>query len=98
MAQRTETAVQFPPTLAARAVNLVIHAILILGAIFMVLPMVWMVTTSFKLPPEIAVWPPHLLPEAPTFNNYTGIFDVAPFGRYFFNSVFMSLVATASVC
>ncbi len=54
MAQRTDTAVQFPPSLAARVVNVVIHAILMLGAVFMVLPMVWMLATSFKPPPEIA--------------------------------------------
>src|SRR5580692_4857082 len=98
MAQRSDTAVQFPPTLGARVLNIAIHAILLLGAVFMVLPMVWMLATSFKPPPEIAIWPPRLLPEAPTFANYTGIFDVAPFGRYFLNSVGMSLVATLSVC
>jgi multiple sugar transport system permease protein len=98
MRQNSDTSVQFPPTIAARVVNLIIHAILMLGAVFMVLPMVWMLATSFKPPPEIAMWPPHLLPEAPSFANYTGIFDVAPFGRYFLNSIGMSLVATLSVC
>jgi multiple sugar transport system permease protein len=98
MAQRSDTAVQFPPSLAARVVNIVIHAILMLGAVFMVLPMLWMLATSFKLPPEIAAWPPRLLPQTPTFTNYTGIFDAAPFGRYFLNSVGMSLIATLSVC
>jgi multiple sugar transport system permease protein len=98
MRQNSDTSVQFPPTIAARVVNLIIHAILMLGAVFMVLPMVWMLATSFKPPPEIAMWPPHLLPEAPSFANYTGIFDVAPFGRYLLNSIGMSLVATLSVC
>jgi multiple sugar transport system permease protein len=82
----------------ARIANLAIHAILLLGAVFMVLPMVWMLATSFKPAPEIAIWPPHLFPEAPTIANYTGIFEVAPFGRYFLNSVGMSVVATLSVC
>ena len=49
-------------------------------ACFMVLPMLWMLATSFKPPPEIAVWPPRLLPQAPTLANYTGMFEVAPFG------------------
>ena len=98
MARRTDTPVEFPPTIGALIVNIVVHAVLMLGAVFMVLPMVWMLATSFKPPPEIALWPPHLLPEAPSFANYTGIFDVAPFGRYFLNSVGMSLAATLSVC
>src|ERR1700722_12628490 len=98
MRQRSDAQVQFSPSLAARLGNIVIHAILMLGAVFMVLPMVWMLATSFKPPPEIALWPPHLFPEAPTLANYTGIFDVAPFGRYLLNSIGMSLIATASVC
>jgi multiple sugar transport system permease protein len=59
--------------------------------------MLWMLATSFKPAPEIAVWPPILLPQAPTLANYAGIFETAPFGRFFVNSMGMSLVATASV-
>jgi multiple sugar transport system permease protein len=81
----------------ARILTLLAHAILMLGAIFMVLPMLWMLATSFKPAPEIAVWPPILLPQAPTLANYAGIFETAPFGRFFVNSMGMSLVATASV-
>src|SRR6266567_1122141 len=73
------------------------HAILLLGGVFMVLPMLWMLVTSFKPAPEIAVWPPVLLPQAPTLANYSGVFETAPFGRFFLNSAGMSLVATLSV-
>ena len=31
------------------------HAILLLGAVFMVLPMLWMLATSFKPAPETAL-------------------------------------------
>jgi len=98
MSERTDSDVRYPPTLAGRVATIVIHAILALGAVFMVLPMVWMLATSFKPPPEIAIWPPRLLPQDWTFANYTGIFEVAPFGRYFINSLGISLVATLSVC
>jgi multiple sugar transport system permease protein len=81
----------------ARIGNLLIHAILMIGAIFMVLPMVWMLATSFKQATEIAVWPPVLLPVAPTLANYTGIFEVAPFARFFVNSAGLSIGATLSV-
>ena len=83
--------------IAARLRTALVHAVLMAGAIFMVLPMLWMVATSFKPPTEIAIWPPELLPRAPTLANYTGIFEVAPFGRFFLNSVGLSLVATLSV-
>lgn len=75
----------------------VVHLILIAGAGFMLLPMLWMVATSFKLAGEIAVWPPHLLPKAPTLENYRGLFSAVPFLRFLLNSMFYSVVATVSV-
>jgi multiple sugar transport system permease protein len=80
-----------------QAGGLVIHVVLILGAGFMLLPMLWMLATSFKPPGEIAVWPPQLLPDAPTLDNYTGLFQAAPFLRFFGNSVFISVASTVSV-
>ena len=80
-----------------RALTILAHAVLMLGAVFMILPMVWMLATSFKPLMEIAVWPPLLLPVEPTLANYTGIFEVAPFARFFVNSTFLSLGATLSV-
>jgi multiple sugar transport system permease protein len=83
--------------LIGRIGNVVVHGILMLGAAFMVLPMLWMLATAFKPPSEIAIWPPRLLPEVPTLANFTGIFHVAPFARFFLNSIGTSLVATVSV-
>ena len=77
--------------------GVVIHVVLILGVGFMLLPMLWMLATSFKPPGEIAVWPPQLLPNAPTLDNYTGLFQAAPFLRFFGNSVFISVASTISV-
>ena len=84
-------------SMVTRILTGIAHAILLFGGILMVLPMVWMLLTSFKPAPEIAVWPPVWLPQAPTLENYAGVFETAPFGRFFVNSVGMSLVATLSV-
>jgi multiple sugar transport system permease protein len=75
----------------------VLHTILSAGAVFMLLPMIWMLATSFKPASEIAVWPPRLLPQLPTLENYRGLFDAIPFSRYFGNSVFLSVTSTVSV-
>jgi len=74
-----------------------VHCILMAGALLMVLPMLWMLATSFKPPTEIDIWPPQWLPRAPSWDNYVGIFKTAPFGRFFLNSVGTSLVSTLSV-
>ncbi len=75
---------------------LLVHCVLGLGAVFMLLPMLWMLATSFKLPGEIAAWPPRLLPQTPTLANYSGLFQAAPFLRFIANSTFYSVVATIS--
>ena len=74
------------------------HVILMAGAVVMILPMLWMLATSFKPPAEISIWPPQWLPAAPTWDNYLGIFKTAPFARFFLNSVGTSVVATIAVC
>ena len=84
-------------SLGAHLLTGLAHAMLLLGAVVMVMPMIWMLLTSFKPAPEIAVWPPVWVPQAPTLSNYSGVFETAPFGRFFANSVGMSLVATLSV-
>jgi len=86
------------PSPLARALTALIHVVLFLGAAVMVLPILWMAATSFKPPGEVSVWPPRLLPEAPTLDNYRGIFEDAPFGLFFANSLGLSIVATISVC
>ncbi|MFB0546957.1 MAG: carbohydrate ABC transporter permease [Anaerolineae bacterium] len=73
------------------------HAVLIAGGLLMVLPFVWMVSTSFKPPTEVLVWPPKLIPDEPTTLNYPNVLETAPFARYFFNSVFVSTVSTISI-
>jgi multiple sugar transport system permease protein len=73
------------------------HAALMLGALVMVMPMLWMLATSLKPASEIALWPPTFLPRAPSFENYTGAFQTAPFARFFLNSVLIAVIGTISV-
>lgn len=84
-------------TLGARLARLAMHVVLMGGALIMVLPILWMVATSFKPAAEIAVWPPRWLPEKPTLDNFVGIFREAPFGTFFVNSTLLSVISTASV-
>jgi multiple sugar transport system permease protein len=73
------------------------HIILAGWAIVMIFPFVWMVATSFKPAPEIIQFPPHIFPQSPTFSNYRRVFDTAPFGRYFLNSIVVTAVSTVIV-
>ncbi len=65
-------------------------------AFFMLIPLVWLVSTSFKSPSEdIFQFPPQLLPSQPTFENFVTVWQSNPFGRYLFNSTIVSVLTVA---
>ena len=73
------------------------HGVLLLGSLVMLFPFVWMLATSLKPADETLLWPPRLLPIHWTFSNYPAVLDAAPFGRYFLNSVVVSVGSTVMV-
>ena len=42
-------------------------------------------------------WPPTLWPDNPTLENYASLRTAAPFGRFFFNSVFVATLSTLGI-
>lgn len=70
------------------------YMLLTIGAISMLVPFIWMVSTSLKSPAEAIAMPPVWWPSTLRFENFTRAFEVAPFGRYFLNSVFITTVST----
>jgi len=77
--------------------SLIKHIVLLVVAIIMVTPFIWMFSTSFKPEVEVLVWPPKLLPENPTILNFIGLFKESPFLRFFMNSLFISTISTAVI-
>ena len=73
------------------------HLILAPLAFLIVFPIVWMVLTSLKPSAETVLWPPRMLPQAPTFENYREVFLRWPFLRFFLNSLLVSGVSTVMI-
>ena len=69
--------------------NLLIHIILILGAVVMILPFVWMVLTSLKTLGESTQIPPKIFPDKMQFSNYTEVLRLLPFGKFYLNTILM---------
>lgn len=80
--------------LQERVMHLLSHAILIAGAVMMVLPFIWMLSTSFKEPGKTFVYPPELIPDPITLENYPNMWNALPFGQFFLNSVKISTLNT----
>lgn len=79
---------------ALRSADYATWAVLGLGAIAMLLPFVWMVSTSLKTGDATFVMPPQLIPTAPTLENYRDIFAAVPMGQFLINSIFVSVTST----
>ncbi|MBS7696543.1 MULTISPECIES: carbohydrate ABC transporter permease [unclassified Chelatococcus] len=75
--------------------RIVAWTLLALGAIVMMVPLVYMVATSFKYPNE--VYELNIIPHEPTLDNYTYIFQNTRFGIWFVNSLVTSTLVTISV-
>jgi multiple sugar transport system permease protein len=59
-----------------------------------VLPLIWMLSASFKPLSEIYRYPPTLFPENFTLNNYARLFNDWPFWRWYMNSVIVAVILT----
>jgi ABC-type glycerol-3-phosphate transport system permease component len=80
--------------LQARVSAVVAHIILISGAITMVIPFVWMLSTSFKAPGDTFVYPPEWIPDPLVLENYPNMWAALPFSRFFLNSMKIASLAT----
>ena len=69
-------------------------SVLLLLAVAMLLPLLWLVSTSLKGPAEnIFASPPALLPTQPSLEAYTRLFADNPMGTYLLNSTVVSGLA-----
>ena len=62
---------------------------LTLGAVIMLFPFFWMFSSAFKTTQESNKFPPQWLPGHLSLDNFRRAFAMAPFAKYFFNSVFV---------
>lgn len=60
----------------------------------MILPFLYMVSTSFKKHTYLFESPPRFIPKEPTVQNYIQAWTTSNFSRYFFNSLFVTSIST----
>jgi multiple sugar transport system permease protein len=73
---------------------LALHVVLVAGALVTLTPLLWMVSASFMSPGEANSFPPRLLPQFPTLQNYVDLFTRLNLTRYFLNSTVVAVSAT----
>lgn len=67
--------------------SVILFIILAIGAVVILFPIAWMLSTALKSAPEVAQYPPKLLPEKPLFENFAIAWGKAPFTRYTINTL-----------
>lgn len=85
-------------------IRAIVLLVLILGAVVMAFPFVWLMISSFKEETKIFVFPPEWIPNPFRWQNYPEALIYKPFGLYLFNTmkiVVLNLIAillSASFC
>lgn len=73
--------------------NLIIHIVLILGAVIMILPLVWMLLTALKTVTEATSMNPFVFfPKNPQWENFKKVIEQQNFARLYFNTFVMMLI------
>jgi multiple sugar transport system permease protein len=79
-----------------RATRILLYALLIIGALIALVPMLWMLSASLMPAGEASTFPPHFLPSRVTLEHYTALFTRLNLGRYLLNSAFIAIVVTTA--
>ena len=72
-----------------------VNGLLFAASAIALFPLLWMVSTSLMSPGESSAYPPLLVPQQPTLDNYRELFARAGMGRYLANSLLLAVAVTA---
>lgn len=74
--------------------KIAVYVICIAAAIIFLFPIIWIILSSFKNGSELFQYPPTLLPENPTFDNYKMAMQKGDFALFFKNSTMVAIIST----
>ena len=74
--------------------RIVIWTLLFMGGVLMIMPIIFMLSTSLKFPHE--VYDLRLIPNEPTLENYIYVLEDGRFLKWFWNSLFVATAVTLS--
>lgn len=76
---------------------LLLNVVVAVIGIIILLPLVWMISASFKPLSEIYAVPPTVIPVNFTLANYNRLFSDWPFGNWYVNSLLVAIITTIAV-
>lgn len=91
----SRVAPSMPSALARRLGAVSRYALIVLAAGTMVIPFLWMLSTSLKAPGSVLTVPPEIIPQAPTLESYRRVAETIPILRMLGNSLFVTVATVA---
>ena len=73
--------------------TLLVYVFVFGAGILFALPFLWAIGSSLKPITEIFKFPPTMWPVTPRWKNYADVFRIAPFLRFIYNTVYITLFA-----
>lgn len=70
------------------------YLLLTIGALVMIIPFVWMLSTSLKDQQQLFAWPPSWLPNPFVWKNYTDVWTRINFSLYGWNTIKITVAVT----
>ncbi len=80
-----------------RLATLGVDILLMTISLLMLLPLVFLVGNAFKTPQEMLVWPPTVIPQDPTIENFTAVLRETPLLRWIWNSLAFAVLSTIAI-
>lgn len=93
---RTATAQRSKRNWSSFIFTVVLHVLLILGAVVMAGPFIWTLLTSLKDNAQAFSIPPAWIPNPAVWSNYPASFQALPFAQAYLNSAYISLIVVAA--
>lgn len=75
--------------------QVILHVVLILGAAAMIIPFLWMISTSLKDFGQVFIIPPKWIPKPIMWSNYPNAWKALPFGNAYLNSIKIAVIVVA---
>lgn len=85
---------RFSRTLLRVGQSALLYLVVWIGALAMVMPFLWMLSTSLKSQGAAVAFPPQWVPDPILWNNYVEVVQSFPFGTFAFNSLKIALLGT----
>lgn len=82
----------------ARLIHVLLWIVLVVGAVVMLFPFVWLVRSALMGDDQIFISPPEWIPDPVVWTNFTDALTAVPFFRYFLNTMIIEVfVVTGTV-